>query len=65
MGVNPQAHVATAPLTFPLRGAPLRGQGQLHHHPVRLLPILRHVVAQVIDLPVTVAAIQHDGAWLR
>lgn len=64
MGVDPHAHVA-GPLTFPLRGAPFRGQGQLHHHPVRLLSILWHVVAQVIHLHITVAAIQHDGAWLR
>lgn len=63
MGVDPHAHIA-APLTFPLRGAPLRGQGQLHHHLVWLLSVLRYVAAQVINLPVAVAAIQHDPARL-
>lgn len=63
MGVNPHAHVA-APLTFSLGRAPFRGQGQLYHHLVRLLSILWGVVAQVIYLPIAVAAIQHDPAWL-
>ena len=64
MGVNPHAHVA-APLAFPPRGAPLRGQRQLHHHPVGLVSVLGGIVAQVIHLPVTVAAVQEDRAWLR
>lgn len=58
MGVDLHAHVA-ASLAFPLGRAPLRGQGQLHHHPVGFLTILRHVATQVIHLPVTVAATQH------
>ena len=61
MGVNPHAHVA-APLAFPPRGAPLRGQRQLHHHPVGLVSVLGGIVAQVIHLPVTVAAVQEDRA---
>lgn len=58
MGVDPHAHIA-ASLAFPLRG-----QGQLHHHPVRFLSILRHVATQVIHLPITVAAIQHHCSGL-
>lgn len=58
MGVDLHAHVA-ASLAFPLGRAPLRGQGQLHHHPVGFLAILGHVATQVIHLPITVAAVQH------
>lgn len=64
MSVNLHAHVA-APLAFPLWGAPVRGQRQLHHHPVWLVSVLGRVVAQVIHLPITVAAVQQDRVWLR
>lgn len=64
MCVDPHAHIA-ASLTLPLGGAPLRGQGQLYHHPVRLLPIIWHVVTQVVHVTVTVAAVKHHCTGLR
>lgn len=62
MSVDPHADVS---LVFPPARAPLRPQGQLHHHSVLFVPVLRHVVPQFIHIPIVVTAVHHHGPGLR